>query len=40
MLPEDSSNVKVDTTGLSDADLERAKRTQASSSLRPPTAAR
>jgi hypothetical protein len=28
MLPEDSSTVKVDTTGLSDADLARAKRTK------------
>ncbi len=28
MLPEDSSTVKVDTSGLSAADLERAKRTK------------
>jgi hypothetical protein len=28
MLPEDSSAVKIDTTGLSDADLARAKRTK------------
>jgi hypothetical protein len=28
MLPEDSSDVKVDTTGLTDADLARAKRTK------------
>ena len=28
MLPEDSSDVKIDTTGLSAADLERAKRTK------------
>ncbi|MEO7222940.1 MAG: hypothetical protein ABIY37_10740 [Devosia sp.] len=28
MLPEDSSDVKVDATGLSAADLERAKRTK------------
>jgi hypothetical protein len=28
MLPEDSSSVKIDATGLSDADLSRAKRTK------------
>jgi hypothetical protein len=28
MLPEDSSAVKIDTTGLTDADLARAKRTK------------
>ena len=27
MLPEDSSDVKIDTTGLTDADIARAKRT-------------
>jgi hypothetical protein len=28
MLPEDSNSVKIDTTGLTDADLARAKRTR------------